>query len=62
MKLNHGSAAPDLTADSQVARIFARWRGFNALHLIDLGIRLGLFKAFAETPATTARSVAAQVR
>lgn len=58
MKPSHGSTAPGLTADSQVARIFAWRRGFNALHLIDLGIRLGLFKAFAETPGTTARFVA----
>jgi SAM-dependent methyltransferase len=38
-----------ITADSQVARIFSWRRGFNAMHLIDLGIRLGLFRAIAET-------------
>jgi len=48
----------EITADSQVARIFAWRRGFNAMHLIDLGIRLGLFKAFAESPNATAESVA----
>jgi SAM-dependent methyltransferase len=49
---------PEVTADSQVARLFAWRRGFNAMHLIDLGIRLGLFKAFADTPDVTAGQVA----
>lgn len=49
---------PAVTADSQVARIFAWRRGFNAMHLIDLGVRLGLFKAFAETPSVAAGQVA----
>lgn len=48
----------EITADSQVARIFAWRRGFNAMHLIDLGVRLHLFKAFAETPGVTGRQVA----
>jgi 2-polyprenyl-3-methyl-5-hydroxy-6-metoxy-1,4-benzoquinol methylase len=48
----------DVTAESQVARVFAWRRGFNAMHLIDLGIRLGLFKAFADTPDATAQVVA----
>lgn len=47
-----------ITADSQVERIFGWRRGFNAMHLIDLGIRLGLFKAFAETTDVNAQSVA----
>jgi len=51
-------ATADITADSQVERIFAWRRGFNAMHLIDLGIRLGLFKALAESPNATAASVA----
>lgn len=50
--------SPEVTADSQVARLFAWRRGFNAMHLIDLGIRLGLFKALAETPDVTARHIA----
>lgn len=58
MKRGHGSTGPGLTADAQVARVFAWRRGFNALHLIDLGIRLGLFKAFAKTPGASPRSVA----
>ena len=49
---------PEVTADSQVARLFAWRRGFNAMHLIDLGVRLGLFKAFADTPGVTAGHVA----
>ena len=49
---------PEVTADSQVARLFAWRRGFNAMHLIDLGVRLGLFKAFADTPDVTAGHVA----
>ncbi len=35
----------EITADSQVARIFEWRRGFNTIHLIDVGIRTGLFKA-----------------
>lgn len=48
----------EITADAQVAKIFAWRRGFNAMHLIDLGIRLGLFEALAESPDATAASVA----
>lgn len=50
--------ASGLTADAQVERIFAWRRGFNAMHLIDLGIRLDLFKAFADIPDATVRTVA----
>jgi ubiquinone/menaquinone biosynthesis C-methylase UbiE len=50
--------ATPITADAQVARIFEWRRGFNTIHLIDLGIRLGLFKAFADTPGVTAAEVA----
>jgi hypothetical protein len=49
---------PEVTADSQGARLFAWRRGFTAMHLIDLGVRLGLFKAFADTPDVTAGHVA----
>jgi 2-polyprenyl-3-methyl-5-hydroxy-6-metoxy-1,4-benzoquinol methylase len=48
----------EVTADSQVARLFTWRRGFNAMHLIDLGVRLGLFKAFADTPDVTVWQVA----
>ena len=40
----------EITADSQVARIFEWRRGFNTIHLIDVGIRAGLFKALTESP------------
>lgn len=52
---------PEVTADEQVARIFAWRRGFNAMHLIDLGLRLGLFKAFAEGPDATATEMATRL-
>ena len=48
----------EITADDQVARVFEWRRGFNAMHLIDLGVQLGLFKAFAETPDATPGKVA----
>lgn len=54
----HERPATEISADSQVAKIFAWRRGFNAMHLIDLGIRLGLFKAFAETPDVSSLAVA----
>ena len=51
--------ADAISADQQVARIFEWRRGFNTIHLIDVGVRLGLFKALAETPGATAEEVAA---
>jgi SAM-dependent methyltransferase len=48
----------DVSADAQVARIFEWRRGFNTIHLIDLGIRVGLFKAFADAPGSTAEQIA----
>jgi SAM-dependent methyltransferase len=53
---NDKGGAPN--AEAQVAKIFEWRRGFNAMHLIDLGIRLGLFKALAEAPGVTARAIA----
>lgn len=47
-----------LTADEQVARIFEWRRGFNTIHLIDVGLRLGLFKALSESPGLTAAALA----
>jgi ubiquinone/menaquinone biosynthesis C-methylase UbiE len=47
-----------MTADTQIAKIFEWRRGFNAMHLIDLGVRLGLFRAFAEMPGATSRDIA----
>jgi SAM-dependent methyltransferase len=51
-----------LTADSQVARVFAWRRGFNAMHLIDLGVRLGLFRFLAESPDSTPAEMAGRLR
>jgi 2-polyprenyl-3-methyl-5-hydroxy-6-metoxy-1,4-benzoquinol methylase len=47
-----------ISADAQVARIFEWRRGFNTIHLIDVGIRTGLFKAFAEAPDSPASRIA----
>ena len=55
----HDEAAKELTAEDQVAKIFEWRRGFNAMHLIDLGVKLGLFKAIAEKPDTTPSQLAA---
>lgn len=51
-------SAPAITADDQVARVFAWRRGFNVMHLIDLGIELGLFRALAEKPGVTTAQLA----
>jgi len=51
----------EITADEQVARIFEWRRGFNTIHLIDLGIRVGLFKALAETPGQTPAELGAKL-
>jgi SAM-dependent methyltransferase len=55
------NSIPAPTADSQVTRIFEWRRGFNAMHLIDIGIRLGLFRALAETPHADPQSLASQL-
>lgn len=49
------------TADAQVAKIFEWRRGFNAMHLIDIGIRLGLFRALAATPGAEPQAVASEL-
>lgn len=50
--------ASGISADSQVARIFEWRRGFNTIHLIDLGIKVGLIKALAAKPDSTAQELA----
>ena len=55
------NSTTDITADSQVAKIFAWRRGFNAVHLIDLGVELGLFRAFADAPDSTPQQIAEQL-
>jgi SAM-dependent methyltransferase len=50
-----------ITADAQVARIFEWRRGFNTIHLIDLGVHLGLFRALAQTPGLSGSELANQL-
>ena len=50
-----------ITADSQVARIFEWRRGFNTIHLIDLGVHMGLFRALSQTPGLTGAELANQL-
>ncbi len=54
-------AGNPITADSQVARIFEWRRGFNTIHLIDLGVHLGLFNALAQTPGLAGSELAARL-
>ena len=54
-------AGKEITADSQVARIFEWRRGFNTIHLIDLGVHLGLFRALAQTPGLNGAELASQL-
>ena len=54
-------AVKEATADSQVARIFEWRRGFNTIHLIDLGVHLGLFRALAQGPALSGAELAARL-
>lgn len=58
MAASSQSAESAVTADEQVAKVFAWRRGFNAMHLIDLGIELGIFKALAQAPDSTAKDIA----
>jgi SAM-dependent methyltransferase len=51
-------ANKEITADSQVARIFEWRRGFNTIHLIDLGTHLGLFSALAQSPGLSGGELA----
>jgi len=51
----------EITADSQVARIFEWRRGFNTIHLIDLGTHLGLFSALAQSPGLSGGELASRL-
>ena len=55
------SSNREITADSQVARIFEWRRGFNTIHLIDVGIRTGLFKTLSEAPGVSASELATKL-
>lgn len=51
--MDHDPTAPvqaAATPEELSARLFAWRRGFNAMHLIDLGLQLGLFDALAREP------------
>jgi 2-polyprenyl-3-methyl-5-hydroxy-6-metoxy-1,4-benzoquinol methylase len=48
----------DITADSQVARIFEWRRGFNTIYLVHIGVQLGLFKALADAPGASPEQLA----
>ena len=49
-----------INADTQTEKIFA-WRcGFNAMHLIDVGVEVGLFKALAAAPSGLSSAALAQ--
>ncbi|MCC7547369.1 MAG: methyltransferase domain-containing protein [Burkholderiales bacterium] len=51
-------ARNEVTADTQVARIFEWRRGFNTIYLMHIGVQLGLFEALAESPGTTPAQLA----
>ncbi len=46
------------SVEAQIARVFEWRRGFNAMHLTDLGVQLGLFHALDETPDVTPAEIA----
>ena len=48
----------ELTAESQVAKIFEWRRGFNAMHLIDIGVQLGLFRTISNASEATPEQIA----
>lgn len=50
-----------ITAETQVAKIFEWRRGFNAMHLIDLGIQLGLFETIAQYPDSVPETIAGRL-
>ena len=52
--------APTINADTQTEKIFVWRRGFNAMHLIDVGIEVGLFKALAAAPIGLTSTALAQ--
>ena len=52
--------APTINADTQTEKIFAWRRGFNAMHLINVGVEVGLFKALAAAPIGLTSAALAQ--
>lgn len=55
----NASAKGTLSVEAQIARVFEWRRGFNAMHLIDVGLHLGLFTALRERPDARAAEIAA---
>lgn len=55
------AANEPLTAETQVAKIFEWRRGFNTIHLIDVGVRLDLFRALKDSAPIGAESLAEQL-
>jgi len=53
-----GSPDTEVTAEAQTAKIFEWRQGFNARFLINLDVRLRLFRAFAQSPGARARDIA----
>lgn len=54
---------PTISVESQTEKVFAWRRGFNAMHLIDIGVALGLFKALAGArDGLTAAALAEQLQ
>lgn len=51
-------AVEEITIEQQIAKVFDWRRGFNAMHLIDIGLHLGLFRAFFEQPDSNAGQIA----
>lgn len=48
------------TAEQQTGQIWEYLKGFHAVHLIDVGVRLGLFAKLKEKPDQTATELAAE--
>jgi SAM-dependent methyltransferase len=42
--------SPETSRAAQMAKIFGYIKGMHATHLLDLGVRMGLFQRLAETP------------
>jgi hypothetical protein len=63
-------ASPDTTRQAQMGKVFGYLKGIHAAHLIDIGVKLGLFDHLAQRPegmtpealATAARLHAPYVR
>jgi len=47
-----------ISVEEQIARVFEWRRGFNATHLIDVGLHLGLFKALRDRPEASGAEIA----